>query len=328
MDGPGRALSGMVSIGLPTRFRTDRGHDLDPNSNPEQDDLMTRLALSTLAAALAFAFVLLPSPGDAQEEEKDTGWAFTTEFSLVTTNGNSESRTFGLAGTALKPWQRSALLFEAGGTRTTSSLITRTATGTTSDFSVNETKVTETVADILYARGRYDYDIAPKFQVFGGADWLRNKPAGTESRFLLSAGVGNAWARREKVKFRTDYGITYTIEDNVVDNPALKTEFAGARLSYDLVWKAAATTEFISNFILDLNLDNTDDVRISFLNSLPIAVSNVLLFTPSYQILWRNKPNLTTVDLVDSSGTPTGDQVAVPLDEFDTFFSLALVLKY
>jgi len=99
-------------------------------------------------------------------------------------------------------------------------------------------------------------------------------------------------------------------------------------LSYDLVWKAAATTEFISNFILDLNLDNTDDVRISFLNSLPIAVSNVLLFTPSYQILWRNKPNLTTVDLVDSSGTPTGDQVAVPLDEFDTFFSLALVLKY
>jgi putative salt-induced outer membrane protein YdiY len=282
------------------------------------------LALTSIVFA-----AMLGNAEDAHcQDEKKLGWFSTAEFTAIWTGGNSESSTFGLTGTLHRAWTKSDFKFRLGGTQTQSTLKTRTAVGTsTTDFQVIEEKTTEKTAEYYFARARYDYEVSKHFLVFGGVDWLRNTFSGIDSRFLLAAGAGNIVVDREAFRLGTDYGVTYTFEEDVVDNPFLKNNFPGVRFGYDLWWRLSSTTEFISDFILDWNLDNTDDVRIDFTNSLPIAISEKLAFKPAFKMLWRNDPALTTVSLFASDGTPTGETVAIPLEELDTVATIALVMK-
>jgi putative salt-induced outer membrane protein YdiY len=180
---------------------------------------------------------------------------------------------------------------------------------------------------LYFARARYDYKFSKWFFVFSGVDWLRNKFAGIDSRQLFAMGAGNTWTDAEKMRFKTDYGVTYTFESEVVENPFIKSDFPGARFGYDFWWKFTTTTEFSSLFVADWNLDNTDDIRIDCKNELPVSVSDKLKLKPGLQLLWRNAPALTAVDLFNSGGTPAGTQVLVPLKELDTIFTLSLVFE-
>ena len=283
-----------------------------------------RCVLAGLAVLLAGA---LADPAAAQDE-KETGWFFTADFTAVWTGGNSESNTFGTKGTLRRVWPKSLLKLEGGGAQTQSTLKTWTAAGTVDDFVVNETRVTEKSAELYFATGRYDHQVHKRFLLFGGVDWLRNTFAGIDSRFLVAAGAGNTWVDDEKKKFITDYSFTYTFQDEVVKNPITKNEFPGIRLGYDLWWKVSESTEFTSVFTGDFNLDNTDDIRVDLLFTLPVSISDQLALKPAFRMLWRNDPALTDVPLFASDGTPAGVDVQVPLQKLDSFFSLALVVKF
>ena len=235
--------------------------------------------------------------------KKSYGWFFEGKLAGLWAGGNSESTTFGLGATIKHIWESSELRFDLGGTRTESGLTTRTAVGTASSFEVKEETKTEKTAEIIFARGRYDHNFSEHFYAFGGLDWLRNRFAGIESRFLIAAGVGNTWLKEEDIRFKTDYSFTYSFQNDVVENPFAKTKFPGVRFSYDFWYKLTASTEFESIFIADWNLDNTKDVRIDFTNSLPITISEMFTLKPSLQLLWRNEPALTEIDLFASDGT-------------------------
>ncbi|UCF20329.1 MAG: DUF481 domain-containing protein [Gemmatimonadota bacterium] len=278
---------------------------------------------------LATVFVIgsmTAPPGWAQEGEEELGLRFTAEFSTVWTAGNSQSSTLGLASTIRYLWERSEAKLEGGAVRTESTLKSRTAVGTSEIFEIEEDKVTEKTAEAYYVRGRYDYRISEYFFLFGGTDWLRNTFAGIESRLLVAAGAGNAWLDSERMRFKTDYSATYTFQQDVVENPFTKANFPGLRLAYDYWWKLTGSTEFESKLIGDLNLDNTDDVRIDFTNALPVAISSKLALKPSLQLLWRNDPSLTEVPLFASDGTPADQAVLVPLQKLDSFFTISLVV--
>lgn len=274
---------------------------------------------------LTALIVVLPRGASAQEEE--LGRFFTGELSTVSTAGNSATLTLGLTSTFGYRWTRSTVTFEAGGVFSESSLKTRTAVGSSpTDFTLVEQETTETTAEAYFARGRYDYKLSELFFLFGSTDWLRNTFAGIDSRLLFAGGTGNTWADTEDLGFKTDYAVTYSTQDDVVENPATKDNFLGARFAYDFRWKLTASTEFQSKLIADLNLDNTEDVRLDFENALPISISESLAFKPALKLLWRNEPSLTIVDLVTPDGDPTGETVLVPLDKLDSFFTLALVV--
>lgn len=262
-----------------------------------------------------------------QDEEKKLGWFFTAEVAGLWTGGNSESKTLGLSATVHRIWPKSELKFNFGGTNTESSLTSRSAVGNTNDYFIREIKNTEKTAELFFARGRYDYQMSKHFFALGGVDWLRNKFAGIDSRLLFVIGAGNNWIDNDQIRFKTDYGFTYTFQDDVVENPFLASKFPGVRLSYDFWWKLTASTEFTSVLIVDWNMDNTDDVRIDFTNALPIAISETLSLKPSLQLIWRNDPALTKVELQAPDGTPTGMIVFAPLQKLDTLFSLTLVVK-
>jgi putative salt-induced outer membrane protein YdiY len=262
-----------------------------------------------------------------QAQDRELGWAFTTELTGVWTAGNSETRTWGLDASLGYVWDRSEVKFDGGAVRSQSTLTTRTAVGTVDNFQVVEEKNTEKTAENYYARGRYDYTFSPVFFAFGGADWLRNTFSGIDSRFLLAVGAGNVWANTERVKFKTDYSATYTFQEDVVANPFIKTKFPGVRLAYDFFWALSGTTDFTSVLIGDLNLDNTDDIRTDLTNALMIDIVSHVAFKPSHQLLWRNQPSLTEVPLFDSGGTSTGT-VVTSLQKLDSIFKVALVVKF
>jgi putative salt-induced outer membrane protein YdiY len=286
-------------------------------------------SLRKLAIAAATVTFLVAAGGARAQDaaEKELGWKFSASLGWVWVGGNSESNSYAFGAEARHKWERSELLLKAGGTQTESTLKTRFAVGTADDFIVEEESRTEKTTELYFARGRYDYTVSKYFFLFGGVDWLRNKFAGIDSRELMAVGAGNTWFDKPEVRFKTDYGVTYTFESEVVENPFVKTDFPGARFGYDFWWKLTSTTEFTSLFIADWNLDNTDDVRIDCKNELPVSVSDHFKFKAGLQLLWRNAPALTSVALFDSEGLPAGDPVLVPLDELDTIFTVSLVFE-
>ena len=260
-------------------------------------------------------------------EEKKLGWFFEGKLAGLWAGGNSESFTLGLGATLKHIWTNSELRFDAGGLQTESSTTTRTAVGTTEDFQVNEDKKTEKTAELIFVRGRYYYNFTENFYAFGGLDWLRNRFAGINSRTLVAAGVGNKWVDNADVRFKTDYSFTYSFQNDVVENPFAKTNFPGVRFAYDFWYNLTASTQFESIFIADWNLDNTDDIRFDFYNALPIKISEVFTLKPSLQLLWRNDPSLTEIDLREVENGPVTGTVTTPLKNMDSLFSLTLVVN-
>ncbi|MGB5287055.1 MAG: DUF481 domain-containing protein [Ignavibacteriaceae bacterium] len=263
----------------------------------------------------------------SQDKEKKLGWFFEGKLAGLWAGGNSESFTLGLGATLKHIWTNSELRFDAGGLQTESSTTSRTAVGTTEDFQINEDTKTEKTAEIIFVRSRYDYNFTENFYALGGIDWLRNRFAGIDSRTLIAAGVGNKWADNDNVRFKTDYSFTYSFQSDVVENPFAKTNFPGVRFAYDFWYNLTSSTDFESIFIADWNLDNTEDVRFDFYNALPIKISEIFTLKPSLQLLWRNEPSLTSVDLFASDGTPVGSTVLIPLKNLDSLFSLTLVVN-
>lgn len=280
-----------------------------------------------LIAAVAVVTLGARTAGAQEGEEEKKNWSLTTELSAVQTVGNSESSTFGLAASLRRLWERSEAKFDAGGIRAESVLKTRRAVGTSvTSFVLQEDEKRDKTAENYFARGRYDHKVTGRFAAFAGVDWLRNVFAGIDSRFLVAAGAANKWRDDDRMRFTTDYSVTYTFQEDVVDNPFTKKDFPGARFSYDYWNQITETTKFTSTLIVDWNLDNTDDVRADFINTLPVSINSRLSLKASLQLLWRNDPALTEVGLFDLSGTNTGQKVLVPLEELDTIFTLALVI--
>jgi hypothetical protein len=285
-----------------------------------------RSAKSGIAAALLLALAGLPGLAVAQEEkkeEKKLGWFDTAELSYVLTSGNSEGTTLGFKNKLWRVWDNGLLEFNAGGIRVESTTTTYSATGTPGNFDIDEDKDTSTTAENYYLNGRYDRKISDRFFWFVAAGWDRNEPAGVKNRYTGAGGVGNIWYARDDLKFRTDYALSWTKQDDVVENPDIEDSFFGLRLSW-LYWNAfTETTSYTNEFIVDENLDETDDLRLNMINSLAVTMSKRLALKVSLQWLYDNQPALIAVPLNGS-----GPDVYLEADDLDTIFTTSLVVNF
>lgn len=273
------------------------------------------------------AFVCIHGTAAAQDDAEPRSWAGSAELTGVWTGGNSSASTFGLNASLRKEWPMAELKVDGGGIRTETVEFTRAARGSTQDFEIIEQTDRQRTAESYYARGRYDRHLSETLYTFGGVDWLRNTFSGIDSRFLFAVGAGNRWVSNDRTRFKTDVGVTYTLQDDVVSNPFVSSEFAGVRAALDL-WKyISSSAEFSSALVADWNLDNREDVRLDWTSSLPVSINNRLALKPSLQLLWRNEPSLIEVPLFTPDGASTGEVVTTPLQKLDTFFTLALVVK-
>lgn len=280
-----------------------------------------------MAVAL-FATVAITLAGGVELAAQEAGWAWenSTELSFVSTSGNASSSTLGLKSAFVGAADVNTFKLEFGGIRGETTFRTLTATGTASNFTVNEATDSELTAESYFARGRYDRSFGTAYG-FGGAGWDRNTFAGIQNRYALVAGLGNAWVDTETARFKTDLGATYTIQKDVSPAPGADDGFGGLRFSVDAMKQLTPTTQFTSVLVADENIEDTDDFRADWVNSLSVAMSDRLALKTSLQLLFDNKPSLLSVPLVDGGGSPTGTTVFTPSDEVDSVVTLTLVIK-
>jgi hypothetical protein len=274
----------------------------------------------------AWALLTCAVPVDAAGQSAELGWSYSGQFTAVWAGGNTESRTLGLKSTLRRIGADSEIKLEAGGVRADASFKTRRAVGTTGSYRVEEHEERKGSAESYSLRVRTDRTVGDGFVVFSGVDWLRNTFAGIDSRVLVAGGAGKLWARRDDFRFKTDVAATYSFQQDVVENPFLKSNFPGVRFSWDLMRTLTSTTKWESTLISDLNLDDSDDVRLEAENAVSLTVSTRLAVKPGLKLLWRNLPSLTEIDLFTPEGVSTGERIVTPLEKLDSFFTLALVV--
>jgi putative salt-induced outer membrane protein YdiY len=257
--------------------------------------------------------------------EDNDRWKDTAEFSFVATAGNSDTTTLGFKNKLLRKWSSSAFELNAGGVRSEGT-VNRRAVGTSDDFRIEDDA--QITAENYFLNGRYDHKLTETFFWFFGAGWDRNTFAGIDNRYTGVGGVGNVWVDRDNLKFRTDYAVTFTKQDDVVENPDVDDSFLGLRVSWNYLHKFGATTEYVNDLIVDENLDETDDFRANMINSVSVALSKRLALKVSLQFLYDHQPSLEELPLFDTSGADTGTRVLAELDELDTVFTSSLVVNF
>jgi len=293
-----------------------------------------RLAVATLARhgapvrhpLLGICALILSLPACAQAQGIQPGWTFTSELNVVVSEGNSESLTLGLGARAEHGWTATAFRVEAKGVRTDASKKTRVAVGTSGDFEIVESKVRETTAEALNVTARLDRTLGDGIFTFAGLDWLRNTFAGVDGRYLAALGAGSTLLDEEDIRLKADLAGTYTFQNDVVENPFVKRNFPGLRSGVFLWKRISSSAETESQLVTDWNVQETEDLRLDWTNSLSVSVTSIVALQPSLQLQWRNQPSLTTVILFDPEGLDTGETVTVPLEKLDMFFRVALVV--
>ncbi len=280
-----------------------------------------------MAVALLAGLAMGLTP-DRHVAAQDAAWTWenSTELSFVSTAGNASSSTLGLKSALIGNADVNTFKVELGGIRGETTFRTLTATGTETDFTVNETTDSELTAESYFLRSRYDRSFGTAYG-FGGAGWDRNTFAGVQNRYALVAGMGNAWVDGETSRFKTDVGATYTIQKDVSPVPGADEGFGGIRFSVDAMRQLSATTQFTSVLVADENIEDTDDFRADWVNSLSVAMSDRLALKTSLQLLFDNQPSLLGVPLLDGGGMPTGTTVLTPSDKVDSVVTLTLVIK-
>lgn len=282
------------------------------------------------------AFALLVASGSAMAQENPPPpppdrWQDTAELSYVVTAGNSESNTLGFKDKLWRNWDKSAFVLNAGAVRSESTTTTSIfAVGTPHNFDVTEDRTTALAAESYYLNGRYDRKITDHFFWFGSVGWDRNRFAGIDNRYTGVGGVGNIWADSDRLKFRTDYAVTYTKQVDVVDNPNFDGTFLGARVSWNYLQMFGANTTFTNDLIFDDNLDDTADFRANMINGISVSMTKRLALKASLQWLYDNRPSFKEIDIFDlppPGGTKQG-MVLVELKELDTIFTTSLVINF
>jgi len=290
---------------------------------------LSHRTVSRIAAAVA-VLSLLAAPAFAEDGKK--GWSDTAEFSYVMTAGNSETQTLGFKNTTTRTWDRSRFVLKAGGINAESTTETWFAVGTDEDYTLDSRSKTDKTAENYYLDGRFERKVSDRFFWYAGAGWERNRFAGIDNRYVAQGGVGNIWFDREAMKFKTDYAVTYTDQQDVVEQEGVDTSFLGARFSWEYLNKFGQNTTYENSFILDLNLEDSSRYRWNMINSVAVSMTARLALKVSLQWLYEADPAYELVRLYDVTPPdplpPSENTVARQLDKLDTIFTTSLVVNF
>ncbi len=276
---------------------------------------------------LAMPALLLLAATALGAQEPNGRWNASSEFSFVRTGGNAESSTFGLGTTVTRAWDRTEVKVEAGGIRTRSTRVRRSAVGSESDYRIEETSESNLSAEKYNALVRVDRRFSPRTSVYLQSGWKRDTFAGFRHRLVNVLGVSTRWFRNPGQRFRTAYGVTHTVQRDVDPDPDAADRFVGLRVSSEYSRQVTDNTEWRSNLVLDGNGDDPSDVRADWTNSMSVTMNEHLGLKTSFRTTFDNQPALRRVPLQSPGGERTGT-VLVPRHELDRVFTVALVVTF
>lgn len=287
-------------------------------------------AATALVLLLPILILLLaPSSAWAQEggDTPDDRWSNSAELTYLLNGGNSASSTLGLRNTLRYERDRHEWRLDVSARRTDAVRIERVAVGSSPEsFEVREDRDRERTAERYAVETRYDRSLRENLFAFGGAGWERNELAGLDHRTVGVAGAGGQWAGDEAWEVKVGTGLTYTVRRDVVDEPGRDDSFAGLRLTLDYLHELTETTEFEAKWVADANAQEFSEVRGDLTQSVSAALSDRFSLETTLQLLLNNEPPLEAIPLVAPDGSPTGEEVRVPLRRLDHSLSVAVVV--
>ncbi len=230
--------------------------------------------------ALSIVFGLSASAFSA-EEPALSPWTHTAEASLLLTSGNTAVNTLGLGASTLytsDPWKAKA----AG------SYLQSSNSGTQ-------------IAELFTLDARGDRLLSTATAAFLQAGFLRNLFAGFNSRTSADAGINYAFLTGPEHVLSLEGGIGAITEDRFGTGA---NTFASARVAADYKWKLSPTADFGTNFALLENLMNLNDLRVTSITSLTVAVTTMLSMKLSFRLDYLNVP-VTGKRNLDTASTIT-----------------------
>lgn len=279
------------------------------------------------ATVLAVLAAVGPAALRGQDAKKGLfgPWAAKAEVSYVVAGGNTSSSALSLGTTFSRTWTRDTLLFRGYILTSNATTASRTARGTETDFSVVETRTTRKVAENYLLAGQYDRKILDGLTGQAGLSWDRNRFAGVDDRFTLTAGFGYDVIARKRTQLKTSAGLTFTRRQYV--GQAMES-FAGMRFTLSGEQKILDSSSFTTAFVFDDNLKRGKDWRFDWANSVTASISKSLALKVSLRTLFANVPAMQSLPLFDDLGEPTGLFVPYPLKKLDTFLTTSIVINF
>ena len=296
--------------------------------------LTTFASISLPVTAQDAAEPLSAAQGDAvtetaEKERAPQHWSNSTELGYVQVSGNSDSNTGTFKNTLTWKSGKSSTLFKVEALRTESADSDKFAVGTSQDdFTLVEDEDKNVTAENVHVEFAYNRILSERLFWEAGSSWSRNRFKGIDDRFIVGGGIGNQWFNTDKAVFRSDYALTATFEEDVVDDPETDDFFPGLRLSTHFTWNFKKGIYYKNETAFFGNFKDGSDWRLNMTNSFSVTVTHRTKLKVSLQWLYDNDPNLEEVDLFDpGTGALIGD-VLVPLDELDTLFTTSLVFDF
>ena len=278
--------------------------------------------------------LLVPFVSRAQdEEETELGWFNATDLSLVITEGNSSTESFGLKNKFRYLWTKARYTFTIDAVRSNTANDPIAVVNDDSDTGYDVVEFEKTLdVERYYVENRYDRSISERFFWHVGLTWDRNNDAGILSRWIGFAGVGNTWWDREDLRFITSYGLSYTNREEVNETPGKDETFPGFRFNWEYRNQWGKITTFENDWTFNTNFSNSTDWNSDMTTAIVVAMNSRLALRVSLQWLYNNLPAMHDIDLFIR--TPDGDLIGLPetvsepKEKLDTTFRTSLVIKF
>ena len=299
------------------------------------------MARYLLAAALLLltvpCAVRAQEPKEAKEPEKP--WSNETEFSLVLTEGNSNTQTIGFKDTLTRRWPGAQfrLKLEALRSATSDDWFEQADAGYTWLPGEDPPPMTASLvkppseldAENYFVEGRYTRTIFEEFNWNAGASWDRNEDAGIVNRYIVFGGVGHLWFDREDLKFQSSYGLSWTDREEETPDPEKEERFVGVRLSWNYENLLGKITTYNNDWTNNISVADSKDWSSEMTNSVSVSMSKRLSLRVSLRWLYNNEPALEDVDfvaqveVVDPDGIPgNGDEFIQTVSSGGSEFTL------
>lgn len=270
--------------------------------------------------ALSFA-VMGAVSGATIAAEGEKPWTDVADLSVIMTTGNSQAKNVAASNKFVYKWTNAELALFAGALRAENTA--RSVANVGGVLVTNETSTTTAESYIL--DGKYRRTITEGFFWYVGGGWSRNRPTGIDQHLSGGGGLGYRFLKTERDSLIGELGVDYTSEDYTNGTDA---SFAGARgfLGYERLF--SKTSKFNSDLEVLENLDDTDDLRAKWMNSVTASLSSRLALKVSYTILYDRQPVVQTLfDPTDPTGTIIAP-VNFEFDKTDTVLAASLVINF
>ncbi|MCC7055549.1 MAG: DUF481 domain-containing protein [Gemmatimonadaceae bacterium] len=226
---------------------------------------MTRTVLRSMALVTVAAGTVM-----AQEPAKKPPYEFVADFSLAASQGNQEVNTVSLG-------QRYSYAFPTWKFSQTASAVRGTANGVRN-------------AELYQAGARGDYNLTKKLTAYVATTGLRNTPAGLNSQFNESFGLGYKFVDTDIDKLQMSLGLGGLQRSFVGTNPSTSDFVGNVDGMYRHMFSKVSYFEQVAGFTP--NFSTTDAWQLTTKSSLVAPLSARIGIKVGYLVNYNNAPPL------------------------------------